>query len=58
MSFTLHVEHEIIDGKTVLEKFENVESINNPPMIETMHLKFDDDRDDKKIRYGKIVKVT
>jgi hypothetical protein len=54
---TVSIEHEIVDGKTVLETFENVESITNPPMTETTHLKFKDERDDEKVRYGEIVKV-
>jgi len=54
---TVSIEHEIVDGKTVLEEFENVESITNPPMTETTHLKFENERDDEKVRYGEIVKV-
>jgi len=58
MTFTLHVEHEVIGGETVLEKFEGVESFNNPPMTTTLHLKFADDRDDKKLGYGYVVRAT
>jgi copper chaperone CopZ len=54
---SVNIEHEIADGKTVLEEFEGVESITNPPMTETIHLSFKDDRDRLKLRYGEIVKV-
>lgn len=54
---SVNIEHQITDGKTVLEEFEGVESITNPPMTETIHLSFKDDRDRLKLRYGEIVKV-
>jgi len=57
MSFSVYVQHEIIGGKVVLESFEGVESFDNPPMTESLHLKFNDDRDDKQLRYGRVVKA-
>lgn len=54
---TVSIEHEVVDGEPVLEEFENVESVNNPPMTETTHLSFADDRDDEKVRHGTIVRV-
>lgn len=57
MTFTVHVEHEIIGGETVLEKFEGVESFNDPPMTTNLHLKFADDRDDKQLDYGNVVRA-
>jgi hypothetical protein len=59
MTFTLHVEHEVIGGETVLEKFEGVESFNDPPMTTKLHLKFaDEEQDDKKLGYGHVVRAT
>lgn len=59
MSFTVHVEHQIVGGKTVLEKFEGVETFDDPPMTSTLHLKFaDEDRDEKRLDYGNVVKAT
>lgn len=58
MTFTLHVEHEIIGGETVLETFEDVESFNNPPMTSKLHVSFADDRDDKQLGYGHVVRAT
>lgn len=58
MTFRVHVEHEVIGGETVLEKFEGVQSFNNPPMVSTLHLSFeDDDRDMKKLNYGRVVRA-
>jgi len=57
MTFTLHVEHEVIGGETVLEKFEGVEQFNDPPMTNKLHLKFADDRDDKRLGYGHVVRA-
>jgi hypothetical protein len=57
MTFTLHVEHEVLGGKTVLEEFEGVEQFNDPPMTSKLHLKFADDRDDKKLSYGNVVRA-
>jgi hypothetical protein len=57
MAFTLHVEHEIVSGKTVLETFENVESFNDPPMVNTLNLTFADDREAKNLDYGNIVRA-
>lgn len=57
MSFKLHVEHDLIGGEAVLEEFEGVESFNNPPMTSTLRLTFADDRDDKRLDYGNIVKA-
>lgn len=58
MTFTLHVEHEIVGGNSVLETFEGVESFNNPPMVDTLHLSFADDREMKKLNYGTVVRAT
>jgi len=57
MTFTLHVEHEVIGGKVVLETFEGVESFNNPPMTSSLHLKFADDRDNEQLDYGHVVRA-
>jgi len=57
MTFTVHVEHEIIGGKTELEKFENVLAYNNPPMVDTIQLQFAGERDDKKLNYGEVVRA-
>jgi hypothetical protein len=54
---TVSIEHEVVGGEVVLEEFENVESVNNPPMTETAHLSFADDREDEKVRHGTIVRV-
>jgi hypothetical protein len=56
MTFTLHVEHEVIGGQAVLETFEGVETFNSPPMTNTFHLSFADDRPDKKLKYGQLVR--
>lgn len=53
-----NIEHDVVDGKTVLEEFKNVDSISNPPMTDTIHLSFEDDRDTIKLQYGKIVQVS
>jgi len=58
LPFTVHVEHEIVGGKTVLETFENVESFNDPPMVDTLRLSFADDREEKKLNYGNVVRGT
>lgn len=58
MTFTLHVEHEVVGGATVLEEFEGVSAFNDPPMTNTLHLSFADDRDDKKLSYGNVVRAT
>lgn len=59
MSFTVHVEHEIVGGKTVVEQFEGVETFNDPPMTSTLHLRFaDENRDDERLDYGNVVKAT
>lgn len=58
MTFTVHVEHELIDGKMVLEEFEGVESLNDPPMTGSTHLSFaDGEKDDKQLNYGTIVRA-
>jgi hypothetical protein len=57
MTFTVHVEHEIVSGKTVLEEFEGVESVMNPIMNSNILLKYADDRDDEKLGYGNVVTV-
>jgi hypothetical protein len=57
MTFTLHVEHQVVGGKTVLEQFEGVESFNDPPMTNKLHLEFEDDRDGKKLGYGNVVRA-
>lgn len=53
----LHIEHEIVGGKTVLETFEGVESFNDPPMTNSLHIKYDDDRDDDSLEYGNVVRA-
>lgn len=58
MTMTVHVEHEVIGGETVLEKFEGVEAFNDPPMTERLHLTFADDRDDEQLGYGHVVRAT
>jgi hypothetical protein len=56
MGLTLYIEHEIIGGKTVVEKFEEVESFVNPP-TPTLVVKFEDDeREDKKLNYGRVAR--
>ena len=57
MTFSVHVEHEIVGGKTVLEEFEAVESFNDPPMTNKIHLRFGDNRDDKQLNYGSVVRA-
>lgn len=57
MTLKVHVEHEVIDGKPVLEKFEGVATVLNPPMTGSMLLKFEGDRDDKKLKHGDVVRV-
>ena len=57
MTFKIHVEHEIVGGKTVLETFEGVESFNDPPMVDTLHLTFADEREMKKLNYGTVVRA-
>lgn len=54
----VHVEHELANDKTVLEEFKGVESFANPPMTDTLHLTFQDDRTDKKLNYGHVAKAT
>lgn len=56
MTFTLHVEHEIIDGTTVLETFEGVESFQNPPMTSNIHIQFADGNG-KKLSYGHVAQA-
>lgn len=59
MPFLLHVEHEVIGGEMVLEKFQDVESFNDPPMTNSLHLTFaDGDRDDERLNYGNVVRAT
>lgn len=58
MTITVHVEHQIIGDETVLEKFKGVDSYNDPPMTDNLHLTFADDRDDKKLSYGNVVRAT
>jgi hypothetical protein len=53
----LHVEHEVIGGKKVVEKFEDVESFMDPPMTNTILVKFEGDRDNRKLDYGNVVKA-
>jgi len=48
----------VVGKKTVLETFEGVESFNNPPMTNCLHLNFADDRDDKQLGYGRVVRAT
>lgn len=57
MTFTVHVEHEVAGGKTVLETFEGVVSFNDPPMVETLHLTFEG-REMEKLKYGTVVRAT
>jgi hypothetical protein len=58
MPFSLHVEHEVIDGETVLEKFDGIESFNDPPMTNSLHLKFaDENRDEETLKYGNVVRA-
>jgi hypothetical protein len=57
MTLTLHVEHEVIGGEPVLEEFEGVEKFNNPPMTDTLHIAFADDREDAKLSYGYVVRA-
>jgi hypothetical protein len=58
MTFTLHVEHEVIGGETVLETFEGVVSFNDPPMTSSLHLTFaDENRDDEQLDYGNVVRA-
>jgi hypothetical protein len=54
----LHIEHEVIGGEMVLEKFENVESFNDPPMTNTIHVSFTDNQDDAKLTYGNVIRAT
>jgi len=56
MTFTLYVEHQVIGGEKVVEDFEGVESFNDPPMTNSLHLTFADDRDTEKLSYGNIVR--
>lgn len=57
MTFTLHVEHEIVGGKTVLEKFEGVETFNDPPMTDILHLGYPGDTGEERLNYGNVVKA-
>lgn len=54
----LHIEHEVIGGEMVLETFENVESFNDPPMTNTIHVSFTDNQDDARLTYGNVVRAT
>jgi len=57
MTFDLHVEHKLVGGESVLETFEEVESFNNPPMTDNLHISFaDEDREDEKLSYGTVVR--
>ena len=58
MPFTVYVEHEIVGGKTVLEEFDGVESFNNPPMTNHLHLEFAGDREEEKLSYGTVVRAS
>jgi hypothetical protein len=56
MALTLYIEHEIIGGKTVVEKFEEVESFVNPPN-NILIVKFaDDEKKDEKLNYGRVAR--
>lgn len=58
MTFSLHVEHEVIGGEMVLETFDGIESFNDPPMTNTLHLKFSEsNKDDKKLKHGSVVRA-
>jgi hypothetical protein len=56
MTIKLHVEHEIIGGETVLEKFEGVESFMDPPMTNSIIVKYEDERDDDTLKCGNVVR--
>lgn len=56
MSFTLRVEHEVVGGEDVLETFEGVESFDDPPMTNQIHLSFDD-KENEKLSYGNVVRA-
>lgn len=58
MTFTVHIEHELVDGKVVLEEFEGVEQFNDPPMTNSTHLSFKDEQSDKSLDYGRVVRAT
>lgn len=58
MTMKVHVEHEVVGSETVLETFEGVESFNNPPMVDTLHLTFSGDKGTKKLNYGTVVRAT
>lgn len=58
MTFTLHVEHEIVGGKVEMETFEGVESFDDPPMTSDLHISFADDRDDLQLTYGNVVRAS
>jgi hypothetical protein len=57
MSFTVHVEHQLVGGEVIVEEFEGVQSFNNPPMTSTLRLTFADGREPETLDYGNIVKA-
>lgn len=56
MTLKLHVEHEVVGGEDVLETFEGVESFDDPPMTDQIHLSFDD-KENEKLSYGNVVRA-
>lgn len=55
MTFTVHVEHQIVGGKTVHEEFEGVEQAADPPVSKNIHLEFAGEKDSVKLNHGNVV---
>lgn len=58
MTFSVFVEHEVIDGTIVTEQFNDVEQIINTPMNETITLRLAGEQSEVNLHYGNVAMVT
>lgn len=56
MTFEVAIEHKLVNGKAVVERFENVVKLFNPTVSETTVLKMEDGTE-QKIKYGTIITI-
>jgi hypothetical protein len=58
MPFSVNIEHENVDGDVMLDEFEGVKKVIDPPPTERLRLVFANGQPDTLLRYGTIVQVT